>query len=157
MRYADELPRMRGWTKDDTLEVAWQRNEEMRVKLGGVYCQLVLQDEQGILIGEAFTAPFREGATFGRWQKPEGVVTLFGDIKLMPAYWGRGLGTAGMKEVVRHRFIKTKCELFCVPPNRKNPAAFRVYQKAGFELFTGMRSYRSHQIMEMTRRRYEAL
>jgi len=44
-----------------------------------------------------------------------------------------------------------------VPPNRKNPAAFRVYQKAGFELFTGMRSYRNHQIMEMTRARYEAL
>lgn len=157
MRYADELPRMRGWTKEDTPETAWRRYEEMREALGGTYCQLMLEDERGILIGEAFTAPFQEGATFGKWQKPEGIITLFGDIKLVPAYWGRGLGTAGMKQVVRHRFSKTRCGLFCVPPHRKNPAAFRVYQKAGFELFTGMRSYRNHQMMEMTRKRYEAL
>jgi RimJ/RimL family protein N-acetyltransferase len=157
MRYADEFPRMRGWTKNDTPETAWRRYEEVRTALGGTYCQLMLLDEGGTLIGEAFTAPFREGAAFGKWQKPEGIITLFGDIKLMPANWGRGLGTEGMKQVVRHRFTETNCGLFCVPPNRKNPPAFRVYQKAGFELFTGMRSYRNHQIMQMTRARYEAL
>jgi RimJ/RimL family protein N-acetyltransferase len=157
MQYADEFPRLRGWSRSDCPERAWELHEGMRSTLGEGYSQLILRDAEGTLIGESFSAPLKEGATFGKWHKPQGTLTLMGDIKLAKPFWGRGLGTEGMKQVVLFRFSKTACDLFCVPPHRKNPAAFSVYQKAGFELYRGMRSYRNHRIMEISRARYKEL
>lgn len=157
MRYADELPRLRGWTKSYSPATAWGAYQEMRSQLGEPYVQLILRLQDGTPIGEAFTAALQNGATFGRWKKPAGTLTLFGDIKVKREHWGRGLGTTGMRLVVRHRFSTTSCDLFCVPPHRKNTAAYKVHERSGFQLFTGMRSYRNHRLMELTRARFEEL
>lgn len=157
MRYADEFPGLRGWSKSDGREYAWNQYLQKRSALGNLYVQWILRQEDGTPIGESFFAPLADGDTFGKWVKPEGVVTVLGDIKLAPRYWGQGLGTEAMQKVVQSIFTDTSCGLCCVPPHRKNPAAYRVYEKAGFILFTGMRSHRNHQMMELTRERYEEL
>lgn len=151
MAHADEFPRLRGWSRSEDIHIAWEKYQTRRTELGIGYTQLILRDRDGQRIGESFFAPLDEGYTFGRWQKPEGVSSLMGDLKLLPGFWGQGLGTAGMREVVKWVFHHTDCELFIVPPHRHNPAAERVYQKAGFILFTGMRSWRNHKIMELTK------
>ena len=74
-----------------------------------------------------------------------------------PEYWSKGLGSEGMRLIVRFFFTNSDCELLVVPPHRLNPAASRVYEKAGFVLFTGMRSWRNHKIMELSRGRYQEL
>jgi RimJ/RimL family protein N-acetyltransferase len=157
MRYADELPRLRGWSKSDDHRTAWATYQQKRAALGTAYTQLILCRADGTPIGESFFAPLPEGYTFGKWPKPEGTLCLMGDIKLMPPYWGRGLGSAGMQRVVAWLFSHTACALLMVPPHRKNPAAERVYEKAGFELYTGMRSYRNHKVMVLSRERYEGI
>jgi RimJ/RimL family protein N-acetyltransferase len=157
MAYADEFPRLRGWTKSEEILTAWKKYQARRADLGPGYTQLILKLKSGTQIGESFFAPLEEGYSFGRWQKPEGVSSLMGDIKLLPEYWGQGLGTAGMRQVVKWVFTHTDCQLFVVPPHRHNPAAERVYEKAGFVLFTGMRSWRNHKIMELTKERFEKL
>jgi RimJ/RimL family protein N-acetyltransferase len=155
MRYADEFPGLRGWTKADQPEVAWEKYEMRRASLGIDYTQLILWLENNTPIGESFFAPLSEGNSFGKWQKPDQVKCLLGDIKLEPAYWGQGLGTAGIRQVVQFAFRETSCGLFVVPPHIENLAAYRVYEKAGFLLFTGMKSWRNHRVMEMTRERFE--
>jgi RimJ/RimL family protein N-acetyltransferase len=155
MRYADELPGLRGWSRSDDVSVAWARYQEKQAALGSGYTQLILRLAGGERLGESFFAPLPEGYTFGRWQKPGGIACLMGDIKLKPAYWGQGLGTEGMQRVVAWLFGNTDCTLLMVPPHRKNPAAQRVYEKAGFILYTGMRSWHNHRVMELTRERYE--
>jgi RimJ/RimL family protein N-acetyltransferase len=157
MRYADELPRLRGWSKSDALSVSWARTQEKRTALGTGYTQLILRLASGERLGESFFAPLPDGYTFGRWEKPGGMVCLMGDIKLKPAYWGQGLGTEGMQRVVAWLFGHTDCALLMVPPHRKNPAAERVYEKAGFVLYTGMRSWHNHKVMELTRESYEGI
>ncbi len=154
-RYANEFPRLRGWSKSDDIEYAWKRYQEKRRELGKEYTQLILRLEDGTPIGESFFARLDEGARFGKWQKPTSLVSVMGDIKLLPQYWGQGLGTEGMRKVVVFVFTQTACELFVVPPHRKNPAAFRVYEKAGFILYTGMGSWRNHRIMEMSKALYQ--
>lgn len=151
MRYADELPRLRGWTKSDDPDVAWREYRRQRATHGPMYTQLMVRLPGGRPIGESFFAPLPEGYTFGRWAKPRRVPTVFGDLKLMPEYWGRGLGTEAMQAVVRWVFRRTRCELFVVPPHKKNPAAQRVYEKAGFKVYTGMRSAYGHRLMELRR------
>jgi RimJ/RimL family protein N-acetyltransferase len=155
MRYADEFPRLRGWSKSDGINYAWLRYQEKCGESGKEYTQLILRLEEDTPIGESFFASLKEGATFGKWQKPDGVICIMGDIKLLPQYWGQGMGTDGMRQVVRYAFSETACELFVVPPHRKNPATYRVYEKAGFVLFTGMRSWRNHRIMEMWKAMYQ--
>jgi RimJ/RimL family protein N-acetyltransferase len=156
MRYADEFPRLRRWSKSEGPEDAWKQYQERRAELGSEYTQLILW-LAGARIGESFVCPLPEGYTFGRWQKPDGVLSVMGDIKLAPEHWGQGWGTQGMRQVVDWVFGHTNCTLFVVPPHRKNPAAERVYEKAGFVRFTGMRSWRNHRIMELTRERFEGM
>ena len=157
MRYADEFPRLRGWSKSDDLRTAWAKHQAKRAELGREYTQLILSLADGMLIGESFFTLLPEGYVFGRWKKPENIVCLMGDIKLKPEFWGRGLGTAGMQQVVKWLFGNTICSLLVVPPHRKNPAAQRVYEKAGFKLYRGMRSWRNHKVMELSRERYESM
>jgi RimJ/RimL family protein N-acetyltransferase len=154
MRYADELPRLRGWTKSDDPDLAWKEYRTRRKVLGPTYTQLVIRTPQGAPIGESFFAPLPEGYRFGRWQKPGGSKAIMGDLKLLPRYWGRGLGSQAMRQVVAWVFRWTDCDLFIVPPHLRNPAAYRVYEKAGFRLFRGMRSAWNHRIMELTREDY---
>lgn len=156
MRYADEFPRMRGWSKSDDQDTAWRLYQTRRSDLGSEYTQLILW-VAGKRIGESFVAPLPEGYTFGRWERPAGVRTVMGDIKLLPQHWGRGWGTEGMQRVVEWVFRHTACALFVVPPNRRNPAAGRVYEKAGFVRFTGMRTWHNHYIMELTRQRFKTI
>lgn len=156
MRYADEFPRYRGWSKSDDYEIAWKKYHEMQEKLGYDYTQLILWLKD-VPIGESFFILLPENYTFGKWTKPDNTKSLMGDIKLLPKYWGRGLGSEGMRLVVQFFFTKTACDLLVVPPHRLNPAASRVYEKAGFVLFTGMRSWRNHKIMELNRERYQEL
>jgi len=152
MRYADEFPQLRGWSKKDDAATAWQRYQEKRAEAG--YVQLMLSLTNGELIGESFFTPLQEGYTFGKWLKPEGVLCLMGDIKLLRPFWGQGLGTEGMRLVVAWLFKNTPANLLIVPPHRKNPAAERVYEKAGFKLFTGMKSWYGHKVIELSREAY---
>ncbi|MFW9905185.1 MAG: GNAT family N-acetyltransferase [Candidatus Thorarchaeota archaeon] len=152
MRYADEFPKMRGWSRSDNPQAAWTEYIQKRARYGNSYTQLILHLNDD-LIGESFFFPLPESYTFGKWLKPSTVKSLMGDIKLLPHYWGRGLASKGMLLVVQYVFTKTECELFVVPPHRLNPAAIRVYEKSGFILFSGMRSWRNHKIMELTRER----
>lgn len=156
MRYADEFPRFRGWSKANDEQSAWKIYKQRRAKHGYNYTQLILQLDD-LPIGESFFFSLPESYTFGKWFKPDNVLSFMGDIKLLPQYWGRGLGSKGMCLVVQFVFTKTNCELFVVPPHRLNPAACRVYEKAGFILFTSMQSWRNHKIMELSQEQYEKL
>jgi RimJ/RimL family protein N-acetyltransferase len=155
MGYADEFPRLRGWSKKDDPQTAWAAYQKKRAALGNGYIQFILRLTDGTRIGESFFTPLPESYTFGKWQKPAGIVCLMGDIKLLPPFWGQGLGTEGMHQVVNWLFTNTTCDLLLVPPHRKNPAAERVYAKAGFELFRGMRSWHGHKVMELSREKHE--
>jgi RimJ/RimL family protein N-acetyltransferase len=157
MRYADEFPRLRGWSKSDDNQTAWETYQEKHNEFGNDYVQLILRRDDGTPIGESFFIFLPEGYKFGKWIKPSRIKAHIGDIKLHPRYWGKGLGTQGMKEVVRFMFFNTTSELLIVPPHRLNPAASKVYEKAGFVLFTGMRSWRNHKIMELSRERFEQI
>lgn len=157
MRYADEFPSMRGWKKSDPLDQSWMEYRERRKTLGRAYTQLILELPRGTRVGESFFAPLPEGYTFGRWLKPRGVASAMGDIKLLPSYWGRGLGTAAMHQVVAWMFGRTSSNLLAVPPHLRNPAAERVYAKAGFVVYRGMRSAWNHRVMELSRERYGRL
>jgi len=157
MRYADEFPRIRGWSKSVNPELAWKKYQNKRSKLGTNYTQMILRLKDNTPIGESFFGPLPEGYTFGKWRKPDNVICLMSDIKLLPRYWNQGLGTEGMKRIVEYVFTKTNCQLFVVPSNIKNPAAIRVYEKAGFVHYTGMKSYRNHKIMEMTKERFKEI
>jgi RimJ/RimL family protein N-acetyltransferase len=157
MRYADEFPGLRGWSRKEDPDQVWGEYEARRSRLGIAYTQLILWLSEDTRIGESFVAPLEEGYTFGRWEKPEEIPCVMGDIKLAPSYWGRGLGTKGMRQIVRWVFSHTYCELFVVPPHRRNPAAEGVYRKAGFIFYTGMKSWRNHRIMELSRESYEDL
>jgi len=157
MRYADEFPRLRGWSKSDDLRTAWDKYQENRAALGREYTQLILRLVDGTRVGESFFVPLPERYTFGKWKKPGHIEVLMGDIKLKPEYWRKGLGTEGMQQVVRWLFGNTNCSMLVVPPHRKNPAAQRVYEKVGFELYREMRSWRNHKVMELSRQRYDAI
>ena len=163
MRYADEFPGLRGWTKDDEPQIAWRLYQEQRAQRGPAYTQLIvyLLDTEPAgkpapvtPIGESAIFPLPEGYTFRRWRKPDGVLAVMGDIKLLPQQWGRGLGTTAMREVVAWVFRQTDVDIFVVPPHRLNPAAGRVYEKAGFRRFLGSLSYRGHRVMTLSREQF---
>jgi RimJ/RimL family protein N-acetyltransferase len=107
-------------------------------------------------IGESFMAPLPDGYAIGAWRKPDGVTTVMGDIKLDRRYWGRGLGTDGMRQVVRWVFRRTHSSLFVVPPHERNRAAQRVYEKAGFQPVAVMADEPGHRVMELSRHRYRS-
>ncbi|MFX0174289.1 MAG: GNAT family N-acetyltransferase [Candidatus Hodarchaeota archaeon] len=157
MRYADEFPRFRGWSKSDDIQTAWRIYQEKHKENGNNYVQLILRLDDGNSIGESFFISLPEGYKFGKWLKPPKIITHMGDIKLLPKYWGKGLGTQGMKEVVQFMFSYTKSDLLIVPPHRLNPAASKVYGKAGFVQYIGMRSWRNHKIMELSRERFNQI
>ncbi len=72
----------------------------------------------------------------------------------LPQYWGRGLGTEAMRQVVEWVFENTTAQHFVVPPHRRNPAAGRVYEKAGFRWFPGTLSRKGHRIMSLSREQF---
>ncbi|UCF79475.1 MAG: GNAT family N-acetyltransferase [Candidatus Eiseniibacteriota bacterium] len=156
MKYADELPSLRGWSKSSDAEKAWRKYGQRRTSLGRGYTQLILRLMKGENLGEAFFAPVPDDFTLDEWRKPEGAVCLIGDIKLKPEYWGQGMGTEGMRGVVEWLFGNTDCGLLVVPPHGMNPAAVRVYEKAGFVHTEETRSWRGHRIMELWRDAFEA-
>jgi RimJ/RimL family protein N-acetyltransferase len=155
MRYADEFPRLRGWSKKDDPQTAWTAYQERRAALGNDYVQFILRLTDGTRIGESFFTPLPDGYTLARWRNPNEITCLMGDIKLLRPYWGQGLATKGMQQVVKWLFAHSPCDWLVVPPHRKNPAAERVYQKAGFELVRGMASRQGHRVMTLLRDRYE--
>jgi RimJ/RimL family protein N-acetyltransferase len=157
MRYADELPAYRGWTRTDDAGKAWAIYRERRKALGTGYTQLVLRLADGTPVGESFFAPLPEGFTLDAWSKPKGKLCLMGDIKLKPGYWNKGLGTEGMRQVVEWLFANTDCALLAVPPHFDNPAAVRVYEKAGFIHTDPSPSWKGHRIMELSRERFELI
>jgi RimJ/RimL family protein N-acetyltransferase len=157
MEFADEFPHPRGWTRKDDVETAWAEYRHRRKRMGRNYAQLILRLEDGTPVGESFRFPLDERFSFGKWRKPSGARACMADIKLLPERWGMGLGTAFMGLVVENVFRGTRCQLFVVPPNRKNPAAIRVYERTGFTRAQGMGTHRNHFIMELPRTRFEEL
>lgn len=157
MLHTDELPEFRGWDRSSDPAFAWREYRRRRAAQGVLHTQLIVRLPCCTPIGESFFAPLSEGYTIGPWTVPRGRVTVMGDIKLLPEYWGRGLGTLAMQRVTDWVFRRTPCSLFIVPPHRENRAAERVYEKTGFLLLERMREDSGHRIMELTRRRYERL
>jgi RimJ/RimL family protein N-acetyltransferase len=157
MQYTDELPSLRGWTRDTAPSEAWREYTRRRRELGPLYTQLIVRLTSGEPIGESFIAPLPEGYEIGPWRKPDCVVTVMGDIKLDRQRWRRGLGTAGMRQVVEWVFRRTKCGLFIVPPHERNRAAARVYEKAGFRPAAATMKEHGHRVMELRREWYRCL
>jgi len=151
MRYADELPGLRGWSKSAPAGEAWRKYLHRRAELGPSYTQLIVHLVDGAPIGESFFVPLPEGWTLDRWAKPAGITCLIGDIKLLPDCWGQGLGSEAMQLVVSWLWEHTRCDLLVVPPHDKNPAAARVYKKAGFRLTDPSLFTPGHRIMELWR------
>ncbi|MCK4333785.1 GNAT family N-acetyltransferase [candidate division WOR-3 bacterium] len=154
MRYAG-YPEGRCWSDAD-IRRWWQGYLAERRRSGNEEPQLILHLEDGTAIGESHYGPVPDGFEVGEWRKPEGVKCLMTDIKLLSRYWGRGIGTQGMRMIVELIFAKTSCELLVVPPHRDNPPAFRVYEKAGF-LLTGIEAWQGYEMMELARERFNKL
>jgi len=150
-RYADELPGLRGWTKSDPADKAWIKYQQQRRELGPAYTQLIVRLLDGTPIGESFFAPLPDGWTLDQWVKPASTTCLIGDIKLLPAYWGQGLGSEALALVVRWLWEHTDCAMLVVPPHDENPAATRVYEKAGFRYADRSLFTPGHRIMELWR------
>lgn len=155
MRYADEFPGLRGWSRKWDPGEAWLEYRRRRARYGPTYGQLIVLTADGRPIGESFFAPLPEGYAFGAWRKPEKQCTVIGDVKLVHEVWGAGLGTEAMRKVARWVFLRTPCDLFIVPPHRRNPAAQRVYEKAGFVLHPATESAKRHRVMELSRSGFE--
>jgi RimJ/RimL family protein N-acetyltransferase len=148
MRYAG-YPDGRGWSDAD-IRRWWQGYLVERRRSGEDETQLILRTGDGTAIGESHYGPVPKGFEVGDWRRPDRVSCFMTDIKLKPEYWGKGLGTKGMRMIVEQIFTKTSCELLVVPPHKDNPAASRVYEKAGF-VHTGIGAWPGHTIMELSR------
>ena len=157
MRYTDEFPHPRGWTRRDDVETAWAEYRRRRKMMGNDYAQLILRLGNRQPVGEAFRFPLDNRFSFGQWRKPMELRTTMTDIKVHPDHWAKGLGSALMGLVVENTFAGTRCELLVVPPNKKNPAAVRVYEKAGFTRARPLSIHHGHFIMELPRDRFEEL
>lgn len=157
MRYTDEFPHPRGWTRGDDVETAWAEYRRRRKFMGNDYAQLILRLGNRQPVGEAFRFPLDNRFSFGQWRKPMELRTNMTDIKVHPSHWGEGLGTAFMGLVVENAFIRTKCQLLVVPPNKKNAPAVRVYEKVGFTRAKPLSIHHGHYIMELPRQRFEEL
>ena len=157
MRYADEFPHPRGWTRRDDVETAWAEYRRRRRSMGADYAQLVLRMGNRQPVGESFRFPLDNRFTFGRWRKPMEARVLMGDIKLLPEHWGRGLGTAFLGLVLEDAFARTRADLFVVPPHKRNAAAVRVYEKVGFARARPPTVHQGHYVMELPRTRFREL
>jgi len=54
------------------------------------------------------------------------------DVKIIPEYWGKGIGTEVVKRITKHIFSKTDINIIQVTPNVNNKAAIHLYSKLGF-------------------------
>jgi RimJ/RimL family protein N-acetyltransferase len=154
MRYAG-YPEGKGWEEKDILKW-WERYRREHAAAGADETQFIVRRPDGTPLGESYVGLVPDGFAVGDWRKPTGIRCHMADVKLAPPWWGRGLGTAAMRLVTAFVFDNTSCELFVVPPHRDNPAAARVYEKAGFR-HTGVWSWPGHEIMELTRRGFLTL
>ena len=157
MQYADEFPRYRGWSRLDEIEEAWAIYEAIRDEFGNKYTQLIIKLPDGSRIGESFFAPLEEEEKLGEWEKPKSITTFIGDIKLLPAHWGKGFATRAMQEVIHFAFERGGCGIFLVPPHKNNIAAIRVYGKTGFNKITEKPPWANHILMIFTRKNFVQL
>jgi len=63
------------------------------------------------------------------------------DLFLDPALHGRGIGTAAIRQVVRHLVDDRGHHRITIDPAADNLAAIRAYEKAGFRIVGTMRRY----------------
>lgn len=157
MRFTDEFPRFRGWSRFDEIKDAWELYDAKHKELGNKYTQLIIKLQDGTRIGESFFVSLPEEFQLGEWQKPKGIVIFTGDIKLIPAQWGKGLGTKAMRRVVHFAFQRGGCGIFLVLPHKNNLSAIRVYEKAGFESIQEKPPWANRIIMTLAREQYVAL
>ncbi len=156
MRYADEFPYFRGWSKNDDAKHAWTIYQQQQALQGKSYFQLIIYLVSGTPIGESFFCLHPDTKrNIGRWRKPQDTRVLVGDIKLLPDFWGKGLGTEAMTHILRYIFTNTDIDLVVVPPHRNNSAAKRVYEKAGFTPLLGKNgkpaTWANHLLMALAR------
>lgn len=75
--------------------------------------------DSGVTIGECkLTQPNEQGIA-----EP--------DIKLLPAYWGKGYGSECWKALVAYQFKHTDCQAVQTTPNVDNQAAIKLYEATG--------------------------
>jgi RimJ/RimL family protein N-acetyltransferase len=154
MHFTDEFPRFRGWSRLDEIKHAWEIYDAKRKELGNKYTQLIIKMQDGTRIGESFFVSLPEEYKLGEWQKPKGIVTFTGDIKLAPEYWEKGFATKAMRRVVYFAFERGGCGIFLVLPHKNNLAAIRVYEKAGFEPIREKPPWVNRIIMTLSRQQY---
>jgi len=54
------------------------------------------------------------------------------DVKIIPEYWGKGIGTEVVERINKYIFSKTDINIIQVTPNVRNKAAIHLYSKLGF-------------------------
>ena len=92
------------------------------------------------------------------WAIQGALKTLYLDLCLLMGPLERsGLGSAAMPMVVAWVFQHTDVDIVVVPPHRRNPAAGRVYEKAGFQWTYPSFSYRGHRVMTVSREQFEQM
>jgi RimJ/RimL family protein N-acetyltransferase len=80
---------------------------------------LVELTNTGVLIGEC------------KLGKPDDDGIAQTDVKLLPEYWGRGLGTELKQGLVDYLFIHTSARAIKATPNKGNIASQRMQEKVG--------------------------
>jgi hypothetical protein len=107
--------RDRGWSKKDNPQTAWAAYQEKPAALGNGYVQCILRLTDGTRTGESFFTPLPDSYTFGKWQKPDGIACLIGDIKLLPAFWDALHGDVTSFIAARSPRVFDSRPLICTP------------------------------------------
>jgi len=80
----------------------------------------------GQVIGECHLRRLEDDGSQGG---PSGMVEP--DVKLLPAFWGRGYGTEVWRALVAYAFKHTDCEVVQGTPNVNNVASIKMQESAG--------------------------
>ena len=155
MKYSDELPSLRGWTKTTDKEEAWSKYEEKRIIYGNDYSQLIIKLKGQTKIGESFYAPIKSENELYGWKKPKGRKVLIGDIKISPEYWNKGMENEIIQKVLKFTFQNTDLDMFITFPHKKNRYAVKIFKEGRLKKLKDRDNNRL--VMMIDRERYEKL
>ena len=87
----------------------------------GAFDQLLVVElgQSGRAIGECYL------------HRPNDAGIAEADVKLLPAFWGRGYGSEVWRALVFYQFTHTKCQVVQGTPNVKNVASIKMQEGAG--------------------------
>jgi len=146
MRYAGGE---RNWTRGDILE--WfgsytRRHPSFPDDLFPEEIHLVILLPPDTRAGESGLGELPQNWRCEGFAVPAGVRAGMCDVKLAGPFRGKGYATEAMRAVARFFRQETDLDILIVPPHEDNPAAIRVYEKAGFRMTRG-RAWGHHLVM----------